>query len=91
VADPNVRFDVDAEVSFVVDVEERERSRDHVVAVLRERHLRPGLPLGHGRGEQRGVRAGREDPSAEAFVQADPRIERQPVVAAPGDVALDRQ
>src|SRR5438270_3500140 len=88
---PEVGLEVEPEVALAVDAERCEPVREDVLAALRERHLRPLLPLGHRAADPHRLRLGLEDLAAEAYVRPDPRVEGQPVLTRPARVALDRR
>src|SRR5947209_1246386 len=88
---PEVGLEVEAEVALAVDDQRCEPVREDVLAALRERHLRPLLPLGHRAADPHRLRLGLEDLAAEAYVRPDPRVEGQPVLTRPARVALDRR
>src|SRR5437588_8946752 len=88
---PEVGLEVEAEVALAVDAERCEPVGDDVLAALRERHLRPLLPLDHRAADPHRLRLGLEDLAADTHVRPDPRVEGQPVFTTPARVALDRR
>ena len=65
-------------------------SRARRSAVLRKAHRRPLLPVGDRRLDQHRARRDRDDLAADPLVHPEPRVEVRAVLAAPLDVALDR-
>src|SRR5215210_3722988 len=88
-AHPARRLQVLAEVALPVDRDWYKCARDDVGATLRQGQTRPALPLGDCPGDAHRRRRGSDDLAADALVHADPGVERQSILAAPADVALD--
>src|SRR5205807_9543520 len=87
---PEVGLEVEPEIFFAVDGDRREPLREDVLAALRKGHLGPGLPLGDGAADAHRARLGPQDLTAEAHVRADPRAEREAVIAPPARVPRAR-
>src|SRR2546421_4384942 len=91
VAHPDVGLDVAPHALPAVDLDRHERALDDVAAAVRKGHARPLLPLGDGALDEERAGTDAEDLGAEPLVDAEPRIEKLPVGAAPAQVALHRR
>ena len=85
---PHVRFPVEAHA--VLDSEGCEPEREDVLAVLREGHAGPPLPIVQGGFDPHRLRLRPQDGRSQAGVDAQPRVEWQGVGALPVGVSLDR-
>ena len=85
---PKIRVFVSAFITLMVNPYRLERSRHYVRAALREAQPGPSLPLRYGSGDYQRLQDNSERSGPQPPVNPDPRVEWQPILALPFNIAV---